>query len=262
MNIRGKMTFERIVSLTPSITEILFALGAENRLVGVTDACDYPPEANSKSHVCSWFDPDMDRILALEPDLVLGLSTAHAKLVSLFSGKGIRVNLFNPTTVEESFYDMEQIGTLLGVVPFALSLVNSLQKRMAKLAAQVERIHPEERLSVSRVLDIDDENLIIAGPLSFQYDVIKQAGGINVSTSINEAYPVVSFQTFKAWDADMIFFCGTDQSYISRLKADPLWQPLAAIRNGQIHLFDCGLTCRTGPRIVDMAELLFQTLYA
>jgi iron complex transport system substrate-binding protein len=256
------MTYERIVSLTPSITEILFSLGAGGRVAGVTDACDYPPEANSKSHVCSWFDPDMDRILTLEPDLVLGLSTAHSKLVPFLHKKGIKSTLFNPTTVEESFYDMEHIGSLLGIPSRARSLVTDLQQRMAVLSKQVKLIQPASRLTVSRVLDIDGENLIVAGPKSFQFDVIKLAGGINVSTAINGAYPVVSFQTFNTWDPDMIFLCGTDHSYISRLQADPLWQLLTAVRNRKIHLFDCGLTCRTGPRIVDMAELLFQTLYA
>jgi iron complex transport system substrate-binding protein len=132
---------------------------------------------------------------------------------------------------------------------------------MKKLAAQVKQIKPAARLTVSRILDIDEEQLIVAGPKSFQYDVIEQAGGINVTTAINGAYPTVSFQSFKTWDPDMIFLCGSDHSYISRLQADPQWQSLAAIRNKKIHLFDCGLTCRTGPRIVDMAELLFQALY-
>src|SRR5210317_1059008 len=97
----NKMIYERIVSLTPSITETLFALEAGDRLVGVTDACDFPPEANSKSHVCSWFDPDMDRINSLEPDLVLGLSAAHNKLEPLLNDRGIRLVLFNPATVDE-----------------------------------------------------------------------------------------------------------------------------------------------------------------
>jgi len=262
-NYPGKqMIYERIVSLTPSITETLFALEAEDRLVGVTDACDYPSEANSKSHVCSWFDPDMERISGLNPDLVLGLSTAHRRLEPLLKTKGIRHVLFNPATVEETLADIISLGSLLGISEAAESLVNGLNHRMEKLAAQVVQIKPETRLTVARVLDIDSEQLIVTGPKSFQYDVIKQAGGINVTSAINEAYPTVSFQHFKTWDPDMIFLCGTDHSYISRLQAELQWQSLAAIRNEKIHQFDCGLTCRTGPRIVDMAELLFQTLYA
>jgi iron complex transport system substrate-binding protein len=255
------MTYERIVSLTPSITETLFAIGVKDRLVGVTDACDYPPGANTIPHVCSWFDPDLDRITALEPDLVLGLTTAHRQLALLLNQKGIRCILFNAVTVADALSDMSYLGTLLDLKEAADSLVKELNLRLEKLALQVGQIKPENRLTVSRVLDYDTEKLIVAGPKSFQYDVIQQAGGINVTTAINEAYPTISFQRFKAWDPDMVFFCGTDQSYIFRLQADPKWQSLAAAQNRRIHLFDCGLTCRTGPRIVDMAEILFQTLY-
>ena len=256
------MIYDRIVSLTPSITETLFSLGGEDRVVGVTDACDYPPEVNSKSHVCSWFDPDMDRITALKADLVLGLSTAHNQLEPLLKARGIRLVLFNPATVADTLADIMSLGTLLNISEAAESQVKGLKQRMEKLAEHVKQINPEARLTVSRVLDIDGEQLIVAGPKSFQYDVIKQAGGINVTSAINEAYPTVSFQYFKTLDPNMIFLCGSDQSYISRLQADPQWQSLAAMRNDKIYQFDCGLTCRTGPRIVDMAELLFQTLYA
>ena len=256
------MRYKRIVSLTPSITETLFALGVEDRVVGVTDSCDYPVAANSKPHVCSWFSPDIERITALKPDLILGLSTAHNQMGPLLEAKGIRLILFNPVSVEESFHDMDYMGYLLGTSSLARSLVNDLQLRVTKLTKQVELLLTAERLTVSRVLDIDGEQLIVAGPKSFQYDVIKQAGGINVTTGINEAYPTVPFERFKTWNPDMIFLCGSDQSYISRLQADPKWQSLTAIRNGKIHQFDCSLTCRTGPRIVNMAELLFQTLYA
>jgi iron complex transport system substrate-binding protein len=255
------MTYKRIISLTPSITETLFALEVADRVVGVTDACDYPSAANSKSHVCSWFAPDMGRIAALEPDLVLGLSTAHQHLLSLLKSRNIRLVLFNPVTVDHALSDIMSLGNLLGISGTAELLVQNLKHRMQKLAGKVMQVKPEERLTVLRILDIEGENLIVAGSKSFQYDVIKKAGGKNVTTGINEAYPTVSFQSLKTWNPDMIFLCGTDQNYISRLQTDPLWKSLAAIENGKIYLFDCGLTCRTGPRIVDMAELLFQTLY-
>jgi iron complex transport system substrate-binding protein len=203
----------------------------------------------------------MGCITALEPDLVLGLSTAHQRLALLLKCRNIKLVLFNPVTVDHALSDMISLGTLLGRIETAELLVQDLKHRMQKLAGKVKQVKPEERLTVSRVLDIEGENLIVAGPKSFQYDVIKKAGGKNVTTAINEAYPTVSFQSLKTWNPDMIFLCGTDQSYISRLQTDLLWQSLAAIQNGKIYLFDCGLTCRTGPRIVDMAELLFETLY-
>lgn len=255
------MGYLRIVSLTPSLTETVFALGAGDQLVGVTDTCDFPPEANAKPHVCSWFSPDMERIVSLEPDLVLGLETAHRDLLPLLEASDIRLALFNPVTVEDAFADMLSLGTLLNMQKAAELLVEKLAYRLKKLAAEVKQVKPEERLTVSRVLDIDGEALIVAGPKSFQYDVISLAGGINVTTALNKAYPKVSFEWFKEKNPDVVFFCGSDPGYLARLQTEPYWNSLAAVRRGNIHLFDCGLTCRTGPRIVDMAELLFKTLY-
>ena len=252
---------ERIVSLTPSITEILFALGAGDRVVGVTDACDYPSEANTKPHVCSWFDPDIDRIADLKPDIVIGLETAHQRLIPLLKAIEIQLLLLDPATVTEVLADMISMGALLGLSDAAESLVKDLRHRLEKLAAQVKQIKPVARLTVARILDVDGEWLIVAGPRSFQYDVINCAGGINVTTEINEAYPRIKFERLKNWDPEMIFFCGSDKNYIPNLIANHQWQELTAIRRGKIYQFDCGLTCRTGPRIVDMAELLFQKLY-
>jgi iron complex transport system substrate-binding protein len=255
------MDYKRIVCLTPSITETLFALGVGELVVGVTDACDYPHEVSSKSHVCSWFDPDMDRLKALNPDLVLGLKTAHERLAPFFTDQQIGCELFNPITIQDVLADILRLGALLGAQKAAQSLENTLLHRLEKLDKSVAEISPNRRLTVSRVLDIDKEELILAGPQSFQYDVIARAGGINVTSSFDTAYPKVSFQQFKEWDAEMIFICGSDESYLAKLKADKKWQSLRAVGQNRLYQFDCGLTCRTSPRIVDMAELLFQTLY-
>jgi len=255
------MDYKRVICLTPSITETLFALGVGEMVVGVTDACDYPHEASSKSHVCSWFDPDMDRLKTLNPDLVLGLKTAHERLAPFFTDQHIRCELFNPITIQDVLADILRLGALLGAQEAAQSLENTLLLRLEKLDKAVDKISPSRRLTVSRVLDIDKDELILAGPQSFQYDVIARAGGINVTSSLDAAYPKVPFQQFKKWDAEMIFVCGSDERYLARLKADKKWQSLRAVKNNRLYQFDCGLTCRTSPRIVDMAELLFQTLY-
>jgi len=255
------MDYKRVVCLTPSITETIFALGVGELVVGITDTCDYPPEVCSKAHVCSWFDPDLDRLEALHPDLVLGLETAHGRLTSVFSDQHIRCEFFNPITIRDVIADILRLGELLGVRKIAQSLTSNLQRRLELLDRSVDRISPSRRLTVSRVLDIDTDELILAGPQSFQYDVIARAGGINVTSSLDAAYPKVTFQQFKKWDAEMIFICGSDENYLSRLKTDKKWQSLKSVKTNRLYQFDCGLTCRTGPRIVDMAELLFQTLY-
>lgn len=252
----------RIVSLTPSITETLFALGAGDRVVGVTDACDYPPEVNDKPHVCSWFDPDMERIRGFKPDLVIGLETAHTKMQAVFEAEGIQLVLLNPGCMADALTDILNLGALLELHQAARTMVDNLQERINRITKHVRQIPPDKYLTVSRVLDVENDLLIVAGPKSFQFDVIACAGGINVTDKIDEAYPKVTFEQFKSWDPKMIFFCGSDKRHILKIKADPAWQSLIAVQQDRIHQFDCGLTCRTGPRIVDMAELLCETLYA
>ncbi len=255
------MRSQRIISLTPSITETIFALGAGHKLIAVTDACDYPPAANSKPHVCSWFNPDIERIRELKPDLVLGLASAHGPLTAELQRLGAECVLFNPATIEQAFDDIERLAALLSAQKAGQTLLTDLRRRLTLLDGKVRHLESGQRLTVLRVLDSSNRGLIVAGPQSFQYDVIARAGGINLTGSLTAAYPSIDYQQLQDWDPAVIFLCGTDPTYLTRLAATPRWQALSAVRSGRLYQFDCGLTCRTGPRIVDMAELLFTTLY-
>ena len=187
-------------------------------MVGITDACDFPPEVHTIPHVCSWFDPDMDRIVNIRPDMVLGLATAHQRLAPDFETHGIRLELFNPATVEEALVDMVSMGALLDIPKEAQALVQALRKRMEQLDAQVGKLAPDTKLTVARVLDFNNQNLIVAGPRSFQYDVIRHGGGINVTTDTEGAYPTIPFLQLKSWDPQMIFLCGTGTNILPRLQ--------------------------------------------
>lgn len=250
----------RIISLTPSITETLFALGSQDRVVGVTDACDFPKAANEKPHVCSWFDPDLERIAALKPDIVAGLAVVHGRMAPTVSAMGARLVLFDPATVDDALDDMIRLGAAVDRFEAARVLVRSLHDRLERLAGAVEKIPSGRRLRVSRVLDVENGRVMIAGPRSFQYDVIERSGGINIGKGIDQAYPWLDFERFRSMAPELVFFCGTDPRRIRRLASDPEWRRLPAVNRGRLFQFDCGLTCRTGPRIVDMAELLFRTL--
>ena len=257
----GAVITQRIISLTPSLTEILFALKLNDRVVGITDSCDYPSEVKNRPNVGCWFDPDLQKLLALKPDFVLGLQTAHLELKPELESKGIPLLLVNPTTVDEAIDDMERIGEILGLQNTALDLVAHLRSRLTKVDAAVGAIDPEDRLSACRILDLEDGLLHVAGPLSFQYDIITRAGGGNVTGSIEEAYPKINFAQLLEWDPQVIFNCGFDIKNTPGFANIPEWQSLQAVQSGRVFTFDCGLTCRTGPRIVDMVELLFRTLW-
>lgn len=251
----------RIVSLTPSITELLFALGMDGRVVGITDSCDFPAAVSKKPNVLCWFEPDLEKLMALKPDTVLGSESAHLYLVTVLEKKGIRVILVNPKTIDEALQTMIDLGDRFRVSAEAGALVEGLQNRLILLDEKVGSIAPEKRLTVSRVLEWDDDSFYVAGPLSFQYDVIARGGGINVTGALETDYPRVPFAQLLEWNPEMIFICGYDKHLIPRITEDKKWRRLNAVQSGRIYQFHCGLTCRTGPRIVDMAELLFQTLY-
>jgi iron complex transport system substrate-binding protein len=251
-----------MVSLTAAITETLFALQLEDRVVGVTDTCDYPKAVFEKPNVGCWFEPDLAKLIALEPDLVVGLETAHLGLKDRLEKRGIRVILINPSSVKETLDVFTKFGKWFEVAKEAEALVKRLQDRLAKLDNRVRRIPYRERLTVCRVLDLEGDQLIVAGPLSFQYDVISQGGGRNVTGALPDAYPKITFSQLQKWNPAMIFFCGYDRHFIRRLLNDFKWRSLQAIQSHRVYQFDCALTCRTGPRIVDMAELLYKTLYA
>ncbi len=259
--VEKKITFHRIVSLAAFLTETLYAIGAGDRVAGVTDSCDFPDEVKEKPNVSSWFEPDLEKLIALAPDLVVGMETAHGAIRSTLESEGIQVILVNPATVEEALDVILAMGETLRETERTRVCIRHLRGRLARLDAKIKPIPFKERPTVSRVLDIEDDRIIVAGPLSFQYDVITRAGGRNISGHINEAYPKVSVERFCRWNPDVVFFCGYDRNFIPRFCANKKWRSLKAVRSGHVYQFDCALTCRAGPRMVDMAELLYRTIY-
>jgi iron complex transport system substrate-binding protein len=251
---------QRIISLTPSLTEILFALESGHRVVGVTDSCDYPAAVKDLPNVGCWFDPDIEK-LTLKPDWVFGLQTAHRQVESELVSHGIRFILLNSLTVEGAIADISRIGEMLGAHEVSEHLVSDLSARLSAIDAGVSKIASESRQSACRILDMDDGRFHVAGPLSFQYDIITRAGGQNVTCSIKEAYPKITLAELREWDPQVIFNCGFDLNAIAGIADKPEWQSLQSVQSGKVFKFDCALTCRTGPRIVDMVELLFRTLY-
>ncbi len=252
---------ERIVSLTPSLTEILFALDLGQCVCGVTDSCDYPVKVADLPNVGCWFDPDLAKLFALKPDLVLGLETAHRQLKPKIELQGTAVLLVNPTTVEEAITDIMRIGAKQDVRNRSEKLATALRTRLSAVDAMVNAMAESHKLTVCRILDMDNGRFHVAGPLSFQYDIITRAGGLNVTAATGAAYPSISLSRLHQWNPQVIFNCGFDLGTNPALRGTQEWQSLQAVQSGRLYTFGCELTCRTGPRIVDMVELLFRTLY-
>jgi iron complex transport system substrate-binding protein len=256
-------TPQRIVSLAPSNTEILFAVGAGKQVVGRDSFSDYPAEVKSIKDVGgSMGKYDTEAIVALHPDLVLAGEINTAEQVASLQQLGLTVYyLPNPTTLEGMFANLETVGQLTGHSSAAVTLVNSLKQRVAAVDARIKPLtsHP----TVYYELDATDPTKpYTAGPGTFVDLLIARAGGNNVGSSLTSAWAQISLEQLVVANPTIIVL--GDSAYgttPASLKQRAGWSGLAAVQNGQVYPFDDNLVSRPGPRLVDGLEALAKLLH-
>jgi iron complex transport system substrate-binding protein len=241
----------RIISLAPSVTEMLFAIGLGDRLVGVTSFCDYPPEASKIEKVGDTLKPSLEKIAALRPDLVI-ISTS-SQLEGLF-GKleelGIPVYVSNPRSLEGILSSIEKVGEVAGAAAKARSLTSEMRVRIQAVRARVAA------LTRPRVLIIlSAQPLITAGGNTFVNDLISVAGGISISSDQKEDYPQYSLESALARRPEVIFLQAGREPLPERLKQTP------AFAAGRVFHIDDALILRPGPRIVEGLEQMAAKLH-
>ena len=252
---------QRIVSLAPSNTEILFAVGAGSQVVGRDDFSDFPAEAASIESVGgSMGEYNVEAIVALNPDLVLAAEINAPELVKQLEDLGLTVYyLQNPTTLEEMFTNLETVAGLTG--HDATELVDSLK---ARVAAVDEKIAPiSARPSVFYEIDASDPTKPWTyGPGSFGDLLIVRAGGFNVGSVSTDAYPQLSLEQIVTANPSIILLGDaawgtTPESILERAG----WESIEAVKNNSIFPIDDNLISRPGPRLVDGLEALAKLLH-
>jgi iron complex transport system substrate-binding protein len=244
----------RIVSLAPNLTEILFAVGAGDRVVADTSYCNYPPEAAAKPHVGDTQRPDLERLIALEPDLVL-VSTA-SQLQSLserLAALGIPTYVSNPRDFDGVVASVERIGDLVGEADAGRRLAATLRERTAAVGAAVAG-----RPSPKVFFVVGEEPLITAGKGTFVDDLIRRAGGASITADETTEWPQFSAETVVARAPDVIVLPGSSHG-VEGLPASIRETPAA--RSGRIVSIDGDLLMRPGPRLVDGLERLARELH-
>lgn len=252
---------QRIVSLAPSNTEILFAIGAGDQVVGRDELSDFPEEAKAITDIGSTFDAlNTELIVSLKPDLVLAAEINTPEQAKQLEDLGLTVYyLKNPTTLEEMYGNLELLAQMTGHEEEAATLVESLK---ARVAAVDEKIAPlSSRFSVFYELDATDPSKpFTAGKGTFITQLIDRAGGYNIAGDL-EGYPQLSLEQVVAADPAFIILGNarygvTPESVAQR----PGWENLSAVKNGQILPFNDDLVSRPGPRLVDALEELAKLL--
>ena len=253
----------RIVSTLPSTTEMLFALGLGDRVVGVSAFCRYPPQVKSLPSVGSVLRPDFERILTLRPDLVV-ITDRNPDLAGRLRAAQVPFVAVATTTLADVSTSMVRIGAVAGIEPHAREVVAGLEARLRRVSAlAVARPRPRVLVIVGRD-PATLSGIVAAGRGSYLDDLVTLAGGDNVVSRVSSLpYPKLSLESILGLDPEVIVDT-IDMSAIDwqqRRSADDqkLWeryQTLSAVRAGRVHAAASDALVTPGPRVVDVAEWL------
>jgi len=245
---------ERIISHVPGITEILFALGLGEKVVGVSDYCDYPEEARLKEKVGGFWNPSVEKIVELRPDLVL-TNGSNKQLMPQLDSLGITYMVIDPKDIDGIFRNIELLGRVAGVEGRARKLITDMKKDISRVVNQV-RGAPGAR--VIYVIDATDlNNPWTAGPGSFVDSFIAMAGGENIAAKALAPWVQFSIEEVVSSDPEIIIISakhGTIFTSPEELKGHPAWRETTAVKQDRIYIIDGDLVDRAGPRFVQGLE--------
>jgi iron complex transport system substrate-binding protein len=249
---------QRIISLAPNVTELLFALGLGDRIAGVTTYCDFPPAAKTKEKVGDTLQPNLERLIALKPDLIVATTASQVeRLTQQLDQLGIPLYVTNPRTVRDVAASLRKLGEVTGVQPQAAALAATLEQRIEQVERRVAN-QPKPR--VLFVLQLAP--LITAGRNTFLNDLITRAGGVSISGEENADYPQFSREAVVARAPEIIIAPALHGAgSISEAALQQAFPTTPAVRNQRLVLIDPDLTSRPGPRLVDGLEKLAQALH-
>jgi iron complex transport system substrate-binding protein len=252
---------QRIVSLAPSNTEILFYLGLGERVVGDTTYCDYPEEAKQVAKVGGFSDPSLEKIVSLNPDLVLATGM-HTEMIKSLEDAGLTVIVLKPNSIEGIINSIQLIGRVSGVDNKAISLTNGLKDRVNAVSQKTALIPEAQRPTV--YYELWDEPIMSVGKNSLIGEIISLAGGKNIADDSTEEYPQLSEEIIIARNPQiMLNSYGHDAKIITAadIAARKGWSNLAFVKSGRIYTIDSDLLTLSGPRIVEGLEQVAACLH-
>lgn len=248
----------RIISLAPSVTEMLFAIGAGTQVVGVTQFCDFPAEAMQKAKV-GYTNPNLESLVALDPDLIVAPQEfLKPDLIGKLEQLKIPVFILADRTVEDVFAHIQTLGRMLDRSTEATALGMDLRQHIARIKGRTQSAVPVRVLYV-----LNSEPLITVGPGSFIDQLIGLAGGVNVAAKSVTAYPRLSMEVVLQENPDILIFPTGEAEGISESEQQAWrkWSTLAAVKQNNLRQIPADLLNRPGPRIGKALELLADLLH-
>jgi iron complex transport system substrate-binding protein len=240
---------QRIVSLAPAMTEVLFALGLEKRIVGVTEYCNYPRQAKSKPKIGGIVNPSVERILAQKPDLVIGMRLNPKPVLRSLAKAGVPTFAAEPRSVKDVMGTITTVGALTGTRDAARALVSRMDARLREVE---KKMRGAPRPTVA--LLYSEAPLWVAGGGTFPDHVIRLAGGRNAAEEVH-GYKQYSVEALLARNPDVILLTsmegGDNAGRVRDFMRRPSMRGLSAVKRNRVYMIDADLVDRAGPRIVD-----------
>mgnify|MGYP000846736403 FL=1 len=237
---------QRLIALTPSVTENLFALDLGDRVVGVSSYSDYPAAAVEKPAVGDAFQLNYEQILLLEPDLIIGDAQLVQNHMAKLEELGLPILAINPTNLQEVMEDLLLIGKAVGAVETAERVIAEMQGKILHVETTVKSFPKEARPLV--FVEGWDEPLMTCGPGSFMQELIELAGGENLAADAGGAWVEYSSEMVVARDPEIILLT---RPYASEVMNRSAWQEIQAVKAGRVIEVDADPFVRTTPRLAD-----------
>lgn len=240
---------QRVISLVPASTEIMFALGVGDRVVGASEYCNYPEAALDIPRVGAFDAPNIELILSMEPDLVLAASL-HKEPVEALEQLGIAVLALDPQNIQEIYANIEVIAAAVGEEEAGEDLINDMKGRLAAVDQALTGLGDAERPKV--FYEVWYPGIYTAGEGTFIDEIIIRAGGRNLAWGISRWDPIQEEEVLERNPDYIIHSHYTAET--SQFAQREGWDALTAVREGRIYFVDPDITSRTGPRVVDAVE--------
>lgn len=249
---------ETIVSLAPSSTEILFALGLGDKLIGVTEVCDYPEEALAIEKMGGFQGVDVEKIVAAKPDLIIADSLTTKEVVEQLTSLGFPVLAIRAANIEEMLGHIELIGKAANVGTAADELTASLRGRLAEVSERIKDVGDNDRPLV--FYEVWHDALMSTGPNTFIHDAIVAAGGRNATADATTDWPEIDLEVLINKNPEVVLL-GHEGQEPADVKARANWQTITAVINDRIYAINPDLFSRPGPRLIDAVEEIAKLLH-
>lgn len=271
---------QRIISLAPSLTEILFALGLEKKIVGVTSFCNYPAKAKKKEKVGSYSNPNLEKIISLRPDLVLATQGNPLSLIKRLEKLKITTFAVDPQGVGEVIKTIKKIARITSAVRKGRELTNKMEEKLKRIVSrtkgrsekwEVRSKKAEDRRQNDRpevFLMLWDNPLISVGSKTLLHNLVTLAGGRNVAAGSPSDYPIYNIERLLKQNPDVLILIGMGKDWqykLKQIKKNKILKELKAVKKNKIYLINPDLVNRPGPRIIkgleEMAKIIHPEMF-